>query len=81
MDLLVTVKQRPFPTRYVAWIASQSIARAPTLMEAVNAARSHIAACYTQKDIAVNVKIVTPSRRINYTVSPLGIIRYKHPTK
>jgi len=81
MDIPVTVKKRLHPSRYVAFIAGQPIARAPTLAEAVNLARSHIATCYTAKGIAVNVKISTPSRRINYTVSPLGIIRYKHPTK
>ena len=79
MDLLVTVKKRLSPSRYVAFIAGQPVSRAPTLSEAVNAARAHIATSYTQKGIAVNVKIITPSRRINYTVSPLGIIRYQHP--
>jgi hypothetical protein len=79
MDLLVTVKKRPNPSRYVAFIAGHPIARAPTLSEAVNLARYHIATCYTAKGIPVNVKIITPSRRINYTVSPLGIIRYQHP--
>jgi hypothetical protein len=79
MDILVTVKKRLRPSRYVAFIAGHPVSRAPTLAEAVNAARSHIATCYTQQGIAVNVKIITPSRRINYTVSPLGIIRYKHP--
>lgn len=81
MDLLVTVKQRLNPSRYVAFIGGQSVARSPSLPEAVNGARSHIAACYTAKGIPVNVKIITPSRRINYTVSALGIIRYKHPSK
>jgi hypothetical protein len=81
MDLLVTVKKRPNPSRYVAFIAGQPVSRAPTLAEAVDLARSHIATCYTAKGIAVNVKIITPSRRINYTVSPLGIIRYQHLTK
>lgn len=81
MDLLCTVKKRISPSRYVAFIGGHSVARAPTLSEAVNLARSHIAACYTQKGIAVSVKIITPSRKINYSVSPLGIIRYQHPTK
>ena len=79
MDILCTVKKRLSPSRYVAFIAGHPVSRAPTLAEAVNAARSHIAACYTAKGIAVSVKIATPSRRINYTVSPIGIIRYQHP--
>ena len=76
MDLLCTIKKRDYPTRYVAFIAGERVARAPTLTETANLARVHIRTCYTQRGIPVSVTLKTPNGTTRYRVSALGITQH-----